>query len=680
MRWFCSLVTALLLATGCRGTHRCDDGFRFDESGDCVSADTCPGGRDPVTGRCAEGGDAGEMDGGASDGGDDAGPTQCERPLDCDDGVFCNGIELCDPTSAMADPLGCVAAADMRCLASQTCDEDMDRCQTMCDIDPDADGDGVNAIECGGMDCDDADMDRFPGNTEVCDLLDHDEDCDPSTFGIRDGDGDGAPDAACCNVDTDGATLICGTDCDDGDMAVNPGATELCNMVDDDCDSMTDEGAGASCVLSETMVAACTAGACVPTACNSGFGNCDADDANGCEQDTDSSDAHCGMCGNVCGECETCSGGSCVPATDGGSCMAGSGQCRAGACCTGCWDGSTCQPGTVRTACGGGGGLCESCPCASDTCTAAACAPAGGGVVDFDVGDSHACALLADGRLYCWGRNREGQLGVGDLVDRSTPAPVLPGTMWRDVDVGDLHSCALDPSNRAFCWGQGTEGQLGGGDLMNRNIPTVIVAGSLYSDIRAGRHTCALLSGAGGGPIYCWGDSFGTTPSLAASSTPSPYVALDVAEQQGILLAVRAPGTYWRSDFGAAMGQEGAATNWVDVEGAHFGACLINSGGELWCWGEIGTVTYAGPLSRVGTAANWETVSATSVQFCGIRSGELWCAAATGAPPPISRVGARSDWNRARVNTMGYFATRRDGTLWVFTGNPVATSASRVCF
>lgn len=68
-------------------------------------------------------------------------------------------------------------------------------------INPDVDGDGAASIECGGDDCDDYDRKRFLGNTEVCDVYGHDEDCNPSTFGGRDQDGDGFESYACGNYD-----------------------------------------------------------------------------------------------------------------------------------------------------------------------------------------------------------------------------------------------------------------------------------------------------------------------------------------------------------------------------------------------------------------------------------------------------------------------------------------------
>lgn len=105
--------------------------------------------------------------------------------------------------------------------------------------DCDRDGDHVDAIACGGTDCADDDRHRFPGNTEVCDVAGVDEDCDPSTFGFRDLDGDGFADAACCNHE--GATPVCGPDCNDAAPGVHESAPEVCNEIDDDCDGAMDE-------------------------------------------------------------------------------------------------------------------------------------------------------------------------------------------------------------------------------------------------------------------------------------------------------------------------------------------------------------------------------------------------------------------------------------------------------
>jgi hypothetical protein len=64
------------------------------------------------------------------------------------------------------------------CAAGETCNESAARCSSTCPHNPDADGDGHRSQDCGGDDCDDNDANRFPGHTEVCDSLTHDEDCE----------------------------------------------------------------------------------------------------------------------------------------------------------------------------------------------------------------------------------------------------------------------------------------------------------------------------------------------------------------------------------------------------------------------------------------------------------------------------------------------------------------------
>ena len=104
----------------------------------------------------------------------------------------------------------------------------------------DADGDGHDAIIHGGDDCDDNDANRFPGNVEVADPANHDEDCDPTTFGSRDQDGDGFIDALACNRMRNGE-LNCGRDCDDRKPWVHPNQMDVFNGEDDNCNGAIDE-------------------------------------------------------------------------------------------------------------------------------------------------------------------------------------------------------------------------------------------------------------------------------------------------------------------------------------------------------------------------------------------------------------------------------------------------------
>ncbi|WP_246075871.1 putative metal-binding motif-containing protein [Aliikangiella marina] len=105
----------------------------------------------------------------------------------------------------------------------------------------DADGDGSIDVTQGGDDCDDSDPNRFPGNVEVADREGHDEDCDPSTFGFADSDGDGFHASWAFNRDEAG-NIIAGRDCDDSRANINPTSVEACDNIDNNCDGQVDEG------------------------------------------------------------------------------------------------------------------------------------------------------------------------------------------------------------------------------------------------------------------------------------------------------------------------------------------------------------------------------------------------------------------------------------------------------
>lgn len=121
-------------------------------------------------------------------------------------------------------------------------------CTAACD----ADGDGVNALAAGGLDCDDANAAIYPRADEICDALDNDCDGlvdvdDPSLLAegalvrFLDGDADGFGGAEALLCAEASGWLEAGGDCDDAVASVNPAATEVCNGLDDDCANGADD-------------------------------------------------------------------------------------------------------------------------------------------------------------------------------------------------------------------------------------------------------------------------------------------------------------------------------------------------------------------------------------------------------------------------------------------------------
>ena len=88
-------------------------------------------------------------------------------------------------------------------------------------------------------------------------------------------------------------------------------------------------------------------------------------------------------------------------------------------------------------------------------------------------GAAHSCAIVADGTVWCWGANDDGQLGDGDTASTPTPTPVAGLTEARQLGAGAAHTCALRADGGVWCWGGDFAGQLGDGVDLRRLTPVL---------------------------------------------------------------------------------------------------------------------------------------------------------------------------------------------------------------
>ncbi|PKA54527.1 Ultraviolet-B receptor UVR8 [Apostasia shenzhenica] len=88
----------------------------------------------------------------------------------------------------------------------------------------------------------------------------------------------------------------------------------------------------------------------------------------------------------------------------------------------------------------------------------------------------HTMALTSDGRLYGWGWNKFGQIGVGDNSDHCSPIQIKFPQDQKVIQVscGWRHTLAITERKNIFSWGRGTNGQLGHGDALDRSEPKII--------------------------------------------------------------------------------------------------------------------------------------------------------------------------------------------------------------
>jgi alpha-tubulin suppressor-like RCC1 family protein len=136
-----------------------------------------------------------------------------------------------------------------------------------------------------------------------------------------------------------------------------------------------------------------------------------------------------------------------------------------------------------------------------------------GGIRSISAGTDETCAVMFDTTARCWGYNNFGQVGDGTKTNRLQPVVVLnaPGTgplkTVVQISVGASHACALVKDGSVRCWGQG--GELGDGTTTTRSRPVTVRNASGRSRLThvtqisaGGTQTCARMTDS---TARCWG-------------------------------------------------------------------------------------------------------------------------------------------------------------------------------
>jgi alpha-tubulin suppressor-like RCC1 family protein len=283
------------------------------------------------------------------------------------------------------------------------------------------------------------------------------------------------------------------------------------------------------------------------------------------------------------------------------------------------------------------------------------------------LGDRHTCAISTDKRIKCWGSNQEGQLGpsASSGLDEPEGDTVLQGLPVEALAAGSDHTCAVLTGGALKCWGRNLEGQLGVGDRTNRGdqpaqmgsaLPAVDLGGIAVTGVAAGAsHTCALLAS---GAVKCWGDnSFGQLGTGDATALQTPRSA-------PIALGASASAVAAGAAFTCALLEKGAVACWGDNANGQLGtgdmvsrlapagavaglvspalaiaagdahACVLLDHGQIACWGangsgQLGTGDLTDrsrpTLVNLGKAGA-KAISAAGRETCAmLQTGEVKC-------------------------------------------------------
>jgi alpha-tubulin suppressor-like RCC1 family protein len=334
--------------------------------------------------------------------------------------------------------------------------------------------------------------------------------------------------------------------------------------------------------------------------------------------------------------------------------------------------------------------------------------------VTIDGGGRHACRIMTDASLWCWGHHGKGAVGIGpvDLADVRRPKPEQVGSdEWLQVSAAvenvQTFSCGIQADRSLWCWGaDGASGQLGLGESgVQENRPALVDDTRNWATVSGGQsHTCATTLG---GKLFCWGN-LATGLAVGGANVPTEVdpgggAWSSVSAGGGHTCGIRVTGTLWcwgynsRGQLGSGGSpsesavplQVGTATDWAGLSAGAAHSCALR-GTDLYCWGRnsVGAVGVGTPGSDVTAPAqvpgSWAQVAAAGSgnadHTCAIdTTGGLWCwgegdqgrlgNGTTDDQSAPTQVGSDTTW--ASVTTGGSFscAVRVNNTQWCWGGN-----------
>lgn len=228
------------------------------------------------------------------------------------------------------------------------------------------------------------------------------------------------------------------------------------------------------------------------------------------------------------------------------------------------------------------------------------------------------CALTADGAAYCWGYNRDDELGSGSTTpcynsaDSATyvpstpnhacsavPLPVSGGLHFSSISSGGYHSCGVTTAATVYCWGYNQYGELGDGGTTNRRVPVPVATTLRFVAITTGGfHSCGLTID---GLAYCWGSN--GLGELGNGTTTYSSVPVPVAGGRRFTL--------------------------LTTGSSH--TCGLTTSGDAYCWGENGGAFGDGTMANstrpvpVAAGLRFLSLNAGSRHTCGVTAEGTYC-------------------------------------------------------
>ncbi|MDP5215962.1 Ig-like domain-containing protein [Ruegeria sp. 2205SS24-7] len=196
-------------------------------------------------------------------------------------------------------------------------------------------------------------------------------------------------------------------------------------------------------------------------------------------------------------------------------------------------------------------------------------------IASIENGNGASYAISETGQLYAWGNNSNGQLGLGDLEERLTPQMVeaLGNETVVTVSSGTAHTLALTADGQVWAFGSNTDGQLGSPDALDedgaparRSAEPVLVEGLPENITSVTADTKTSYAVTSDGRVFGWGESRNGQLLQGADNGDGTF----------------APDT---SDLLAPVELTGLPGNVVEVKGGARWAMALTEDGDVYAWG-----------------------------------------------------------------------------------------------
>jgi len=301
------------------------------------------------------------------------------------------------------------------------------------------------------------------------------------------------------------------------------------------------------------------------------------------------------------------------------------------------------------------------------------------------------------GKLFTWGRNDYGQMGIGVTGGGLSPTQVGALSTWVKIDGGNTRTAGF--KNDGTMWTWGTYADQVSGSWIDRSSPVQVGTETNWRDMAAGTfHTLGVKDT---GTLWGWGVQQqgeivnpGQFPLPQQIGTLTNWSSVGAASYSSA--AIKTDGTLWtwgQNDFGqlglgttiniSSPQQVGALTNWYQVSvGSSKYMMALKTNGTLWAWGNgawgqlgLGSGTNVTSPVQIGALTNWSSISAGGYTSAAINtSNALWVwginnYGGLGQGDTISRsspVQVGTDYSKVAANFSRIAAIKTNGTLWAW--------------